>query len=171
MSMQPSDLKSRSTLAIIVTCWSGKEDTCAKAIEEQTSRVAVVPKLIRKIIPRNRKARIIVESAKPLYPGYIFVEHPSSDGWMRIVDAHRCITGVLRRSLFEPYLIKMDRISADVREDVKEFPYKEGDVVWIASGPFAGRRAKIVQEDRVEIILLGKAIQVYMPSSMLERVS
>lgn len=167
--MPPSDLKSLSTLAIIVTCWSGKEDTCAKAIEEQTSRNTFVPKLIRKIIPRNRKARIIVESAKPLYPGYIFVEHLSNEGWTRIVDSHRCITGVLKGSLFEPYLIKMDRISKDVREDIKEFPYKEGDVVFITTGPFAGRRAKIVQEDRVEIILLGKPIQVYMPSSMLEK--
>lgn len=133
-----------------------------------TDAKVFVPKIIKRVIPRNRKSRVVVESVKPLYPGYIFIELGEFP-WVDLVRVPY-VVHIFRRSQWHPYMISKSRIVMERRVDESPFTFSVGDRVIITSGPFAGHKGRIVQEEKTEIVLFNRPLQISIPSTDLEKI-
>lgn len=127
-----------------------------------------VPKLLRRIIPRNRKSRLVVESARPLYPGYIFIDPASAP--ISDIKSVPFVTHIFMRTLFVPATIPLSKINMLLRQDEGDFPFRLGERVRITGGPFVGRIGVIAENDRVELIMFGRPLVVSFLASELEKV-
>jgi len=152
---------------IIACCWNGKEDSTARKIEAWTDAKVFIPRLIRRIIPRNRKSRFVIESARPLYPGYLFIGLGLANDW-RDIRHIPFVTHIFKKSFDEPYFVPSKSVNMIVRKEEGEFPFVDGDIVEITEGPFQGRKGTI-QNGRVEIVLFERKVHLALPSSMLIR--
>ncbi len=139
----------------------------ARKIEKLTDAKVFVPKIITRIIPRNRKSRIIVESAKPLYPGYLFIDRKTTR-WLDFLDIPY-VTHIFRRTQWEPYYIDGKKITMEMRRQEEEFNFKVGDWVYITQGPFCDKRARVVEGEKVKINMFGRPLVVSILPSMLTK--
>ncbi len=129
------------------------------------------------LIKRIRHARRAFDSPRPLFPGYVFVEHKAAhQAWRPILGTYG-VRSILRNG-DTPALLPVGFVeSLKTREtdgiiSKPETPFKPGQAVTISGGAFDGLVGQILEireSDRVLLLLdlLNQQAKVHVNAKML----
>lgn len=129
---------------------------------------------LRKVTRHWSDRKKIIE--EPLFPGYLFVRTPFIDRW-NILNTVGVVSFVGKKSdpieVPEAELVSIRRFTEqEIRLD--PFPYlKEGDRVYVRSGPFKGVEGFVVRKDRhcrlvISLDLLMQSVSVVIDEACIE---
>ena len=134
--------------------------------------------------PRRLETRRVSDrmrtTARPLFPGYIFVQcDPEAPHW-RALNATRGLTRVIVGDPRRPRPLPDDFIAAmmmrcDAEGILRDMPaLRPGDLVRVVSGPMAdlvSRIEKLQADDRVELLmaLMGRETRVSVAAQFVEK--
>lgn len=163
------------------TSWflAGIRPNCSRAAQENLARQAFNTFMPMETVTR-RTSRGFSDVRKPLFPGYIFVQTSLSDPRWRSINS---TYGVTRLVSFGGYpsrvpvgFVEELRLRCDAEGRlIPNTEFKPGDVVTVASGPFAQFLAEVesVAADRrvwILLELMGGKTKVLYPQEQLKAV-
>ena len=169
----------------VVSTYSGHENKVKQKIEMRTSSMGMDDYIFRVIVPEEtvveEKNGVRKERVKKLFPGYVLVEMiMTDDSWCAIRNTPG-VTGFLGSSgkgakptPLQPY--EVDRVLGSMGMSRLELStdLKEGSMVKVTSGPFAGMSGKIESIDEanqklmVLLDLFGQETSVEVLLSQIE---
>jgi len=108
-----------------------------------------------------RHARRAYDAARPLFPGYIFVEHQTASQYLRPVLGTYGVRSILRNGdglalLPAGFVESLKARENDGIISKPETPFETGQIVKIAGGPFDGLVGQILEireSDRILLLL------------------
>lgn len=167
----------------VVNTYSGHEDKVKERLEMRATSTGMEDYILRVVVPEQKEINEDgKEKVKKMFPGYILVEMIMTDEAWFVVRNTPGVTGFIGSSgkgakptPLQPYEVDKILNSMGMSRLEVSTDLKEGEIVKITSGPFAGMEGKISEvnlETNQLIVLLdlfGQETDVEVEMSQIEK--